>query len=77
MNEVSSMASTLTPVEVPSCTTCGTDQHLVYEDFIPARTLPTGKVVPLSVNYTCTKCEQYSGHGVPEGWEPPGWFWYS
>ena len=76
-NEVSFMASTLISVDVPSCAACGTDQYLAYEDFIPARTLPTGAVVPPSVNYTCTKCEHYSGHGVPEGWEPPGWFWYS
>ena len=64
-------------IEVPFCTACDSDGFLVYEDFIPARTRSCGQVSSSSVNYTCTRCEQYSGHGVPEGWSPPGWFWYA
>lgn len=26
------------------------------------------------LNYTCMQCEKFSGHDVPAGWEPRGWY---
>ena len=71
------MNSTLTRSYVPFCTNCDTAKFLSYEDFIPSHVLPSGLVKSVSVNYTCMQCENFSGHDVPTGWEPPGWFWYA
>ena len=61
----------------PFCEGCGTDDFLIFEEYVPSRVLPGGQVRPAETSYTCIECGQVGGHSVPAGWEPPGWFWYA
>jgi hypothetical protein len=61
----------------PFCEVCRSDEFLVYEEFVPARVLTAGTGKPAEASYTCIECGQFSAHAVPDGWEPPGWFWYA
>lgn len=62
--------------QVPWCRRCGTDEYLIWENYVPPRLLPTGALQPANISYTCSSCEQFSGHEVPASWVPPDWFWY-
>lgn len=64
-------------LHVPLCTQCRTDEFLIIESFVPATVLPNGDRRPANVSYTCSHCDQFSGHPVPAGWNPQGWYWYS
>lgn len=71
------MKLTPTSARVPFCNNCDTAKYLQYEEFVPFQILPSGRVRPGSVNYTCMRCGEFSGHNPPAAWEPPGWFWYA
>lgn len=61
----------------PVCRSCGSDAHLSYESFVPARFNPgIDRMLPSVVNYTCRRCGKYHTQQAPEGWAPPGWQWY-
>lgn len=58
---------------VPSCTSCGTDEFLVFEHYEPPQHSGYGPASPASVSYWCSACDQFSGHDVPDWWTPPAW----
>lgn len=63
--------------ELPYCGACGSDEYLVFEEYVPSRLVPGEGLSPGETSYSCMKCGQFNAHPVPSGWEPPGWFWYA
>ncbi|MHA7287070.1 hypothetical protein ACX80I_12370 [Arthrobacter sp. MDT3-44] len=64
--------------EAPSCPRCGTDEYLIFEEFVPARQADhSTDLIPASASYTCSECGTFNAHSVPVSWRPPQWFWYS
>ncbi|MUK02466.1 hypothetical protein GM708_11360 [Vibrio cholerae] len=64
--------------EAPFCPRCGTDEYLIFEEFVPARQADHAtRLLPASASYTCSECGTFNAHAVPESWRPPHWFWYS
>lgn len=65
------------PEQVPMCDTCGTDEHLIYEEYVPARLAIRGsEAEPASAAYSCSECGRFSAHVVPASWCPPNWSFY-
>ncbi|MHA7262760.1 hypothetical protein ACX80W_06085 [Arthrobacter sp. TMN-37] len=64
--------------ELPWCHGCGTDEFLIFEEYVPPR-LPIGggAILPASAGYSCSECGSFAAHTVPGDWSPPHWFWYS
>lgn len=64
--------------EAPSCPICGTDEYLIFEEYVPARRANSSEhLLPASAGYTCSECGTFNAHAVPASWRPPRWFWYS
>ncbi len=65
------------PAQVPTCDTCGTDEHLIYEEYVPARmSSPGSDAVSANASYSCSECGRFSAHAVPASWCPPNWSFY-
>ncbi|GAA1336248.1 hypothetical protein [Arthrobacter roseus] len=65
------------PAQVPTCDTCGTDEHLIYEEYVPARLAIRGSdAEPANAAYSCSECGRFSAHVVPASWCPPNWSFY-
>lgn len=59
----------------PHCEGCGTDEFIYLESYVPPLVGQDGSVKALGeASYTCTRCEEFSGHKVPFTWAPAGWF---
>lgn len=59
----------------PYCEGCGTDEFIYLESYAPPVIRRDGTIKTLGeVSYTCTRCEEFSGHKVPFTWAPAGWF---
>lgn len=71
--------STTTPATIlPSCSSCGTDRFLVFDEYVPYRIDPKShQLFAGSASFTCTHCGRAGGQEVPADWAPPGWSWYS
>jgi hypothetical protein len=64
--------------DLPWCPGCGTDEFLIFEEYVPPRFPSNGEpLLPASASYSCSMCGAFAAHTVPTDWVPPHWFWYS
>lgn len=55
-------------VQVPRCEQCDTAEYLIIESYFPPQDGDPGHV-----SYTCSGCDGFAGHAVPDTWVPAGW----